>query len=278
MNKNATPQDKDYQLAKKLTFFEHILFFITFFVSSLKPVVIPDAVSDTLFNAILIIAVILTVGVKVYATHRLRAANDARLTFLFDNSFGRNVIPTEHPPYYDNEETVVGLSKLFANTHESAFFTHEIVAPMFICYLVMFAVPFISLIVWIATSGLTSVNKLFVLPILTGKLFFDALQIHSLKNTSENIFHNANRLCDRYNRSPDLFEITPDLLLLVLQYEATLRCNEIVLWGWIYKKKRKDLTEKWAEIRKGYILYDFEPDKSKDLHDFRRRTINILPS
>lgn len=150
--------------------------------------------------------------------------------------------------------------KLFANSHESMFFTKNISLIMLRHQYMVIGVIVILFLISIFNSGITEVNFITMGLLLSYFGVGRTLDIKSVHEGSSKLFEESLRIAN--DMELEIKEINrAEMLEVIINYESILSSMNFVLSDCIYNKKRDELTESWLEIKKNYRVYN-EGNKS----------------
>ena len=119
---------------------------------------------------------------------------------LFDTTFGLNRICDRVDEFYDNDDIDDKMIKLFANNHQSLFFTKEITSSMLITQYAFIGIIAVIFLGSVFHSGLTEINSIIMAIILS---YFGVGRFLDIKSVNEE----SNRLFDESLRIANDMEI-----------------------------------------------------------------------
>lgn len=253
MKSNRTPQDNDFNLGKKFSFAENILYIASYVVAMIQ--YYTSYIPEKCFMILTSMILILIYCANQIKENKIKDANDLKRKYFFDNAFGMRKFPHTNQSYYDNEEVDLGLKKVLANIHENALFTSKIVKRMCIGYYIFAFILLIIFILSLFLNGLTELNAILLGFILSGSIVGQAMRLCTVKNETSKVFLDANEICNSYNRTQKIKDVVPEILNILVRYEVITSSNTVVLSDYLYTKMNQDLTQEWNELKKNYKIY-----------------------
>jgi hypothetical protein len=254
MKGNRTPQDNDFNLGKKFSLAENILYIVSYVVAMIQ--YHTSYIPEKCFLILTSIILILIYFANQIKENKIQDANGLRRKFFFDNAFGMKKFPHNNQNYYDNEEVDLGLKKTLANIHENALFTSKIVKRMCTGYYIFAFILSITFILSLFSNGLTELNAILLGFILSGSIVGQTIRLCSVKNETIKVFLDANEICDSYNKTQKIEDVVPEILNILVRYEVITSSNTIVLSDYLYTKMNQDLTQEWNELKTNYKIYE----------------------
>lgn len=227
-----------------------ILLVVAFYLQSLYPNYKSQIDTINIINCFFIIVFAL-LSILINITF-YEASTKKRHDFI-DNSFKTSYSEDNSHGYFSNDDIENGIYKMAVNGFENSFFSYNIAKKMltplwlkniFIGFL------FISL-------AITGYNKVFVmilqltLPIL---LINQAIILTIFVTRINRINENFRRLFQDLKLDTNRDHKKPEILLNVIEYEATLSWGCILLDSKIYESLNPELSIKWEKIKNNYKI------------------------
>jgi hypothetical protein len=179
-----------------------------------------------------------------------RASYHKRLDFI-DNSFNTSYSEDNSSEYYSNDDIENGIYKLAVNSFENSLFTYNICKKMLINIWIKNSI--IALI--FLTLGIFGYENTFVLllqltlPIL---LLSKAFKLTLFVNRINQVYENYRKLFQNIKDKSGVKFANPEILINVIEYEATLSWGGILLDSKIYNSLNGKLSKDWENIKIKY--------------------------
>lgn len=248
------PQHNYMGISKKMVTSQDILEYVALLLAFIQGIFhfLPSKIFLTVTGIVLILEYLLSYLAAVY----FDKGNSIREKGLLDNSFQEKRIPNYNSEeYYNNSSIDSGYIKLLANTHENALFTSKISTRMSKPYFIVSVIAFLFLIK-IFLSGMDDYSSVLLSFIVSSNLFKRAINIHSLKKITEDIYDKANDICNSYEKNPNNSSvILSNILELLLIYENAIFESKIILNQRLFDELNHSLSEEWEKTRDTYSIY-----------------------
>ncbi|HEY3374640.1 MAG TPA: hypothetical protein VGK02_06220 [Candidatus Aquicultor sp.] len=205
-------------------------------------------VSDLIdsINSIFIVAYGLLVIITNYIIYE--ASVQKRMDFI-DNSFATTYSEESSKGYFSNDEVEQGIYKMAVNGFENALFTYNVSKRMLKPLWIQNALIGVLFILFAFTGQNNAFIMLLklVLPII---LFTQAVNQTLFVGRVKRIYENYRRLFQDLKNTPDKeFSKTPEILINVIEYEATLSWSGILLNTDIYNSLNEELSSEWETMK-----------------------------
>lgn len=181
-----------------------------------------------------------------------KASYHKRLDFI-DNSFDTSYSEENSSEYYSNDDIENGIYKLAVNSFENSLFTYNISKKMLIRIWIknsLIALVFLILAVFGYENAFVLLLQL-TLPIL---LISKAIKLTLFVNRVNNVYENYRKLFQNLKNNSENELANPEILINVIEYEATLSWGSILLDSEIYDSINDELSKVWEEIKIKYEI------------------------
>lgn len=181
-----------------------------------------------------------------------KASYHKRLDFI-DNSFNTSYSEENSSEYYSNDDIENGIYKLAVNSFENSLFTYIISKKMLIKIWIkntLIALIFLVLAIFGYENAFVLLLQL-ALPIL---LLSKAIKLTIFVNRVNQVYENYRKLFQNIKSNRDNEFASPEILINVIEYEATLSWGSILLDSKIYNSMNDELSKAWEEIKIKYEI------------------------
>ena len=181
-----------------------------------------------------------------------KASYHKRLDFI-DNSFNTSYSEENSSEYYSNDDIENGIYKLAVNSFENSLFTYNISKKMLIKIWIkntLIALIFLVLAIFGYENAFVLLLQL-ALPIL---LLSKAIKLTIFVNRVNQVYENYRKLFQNIKSNRDNEFASPEILINVIEYEATLSWGSILLDSKIYNSMNDELSKVWEEIKIKYEI------------------------
>ncbi|NKQ38336.1 MAG: hypothetical protein HF967_02455 [Methanosarcinales archaeon] len=181
-----------------------------------------------------------------------KASYHKRLDFI-DNSFNTSYSEENSSEYYSNDDIENGIYKLAVNSFENSLFTYIISKKMLIKIWIkntLIALIFLVLAIFGYENTFVLLLQL-ALPIL---LLSKAIKLTIFVNRVNQVYENYRKLFQNIKSNRDNEFASPEILINVIEYEATLSWGSILLDSKIYNSMNDELSKAWEEIKIKYEI------------------------
>lgn len=213
-------------------------------------------ITDTIDITISVILITLIYFLNKYFIKLKSDEELIKRSHLLDDSFGTKFSIEESNGYYDNKEMNLGIEKLLANVHESAYYTRNIVGEMFKrqIFIVIIWLFFILVFAVIGFKNIPFSIDLF--DVFLSYVFIDkALDMYNLKKVSIQIVEDSCQYWGERDVDSQLDNKSiAKIIKIIINYETTLNSIEFILSSKVKNKLNEKLEEEWKSICKRYDI------------------------
>lgn len=245
-----SPQDKYFNIMKKIESIKTIVFYISIIGSVIVPLL-----NSKIFNSFFtIISIAVLLMLELQSDKYRHKAQKSRRNDLLDNAFGTNFNYDRSSGYFTNDEVSEGMYKLGVDIFQNCFWSLEISNKMKVIELIKMCIGAIAILLLAIIGFANNVLSIPVLQIfLSGEFIAKYIKIAEYNSDLEVIFNELKELFD--NKNKELIEKEDvKLLKIILSYECNTSNYKIDLDTNIFRKVNQDLEVKWATIKKIYKI------------------------
>lgn len=253
MNKKKPPQDYNYKTAKYIDRIWNIIFLISIIIAILQRmnIVSVDILFATINSSILIFLFFL----EHLRGEYINKATIIRRKNLFDTTFDLKRIPNRADGFYDNQDVDDKIIKLFANNQESIYYTENISLIMLRYNCIYVGIIALLFTISIFISGITEINSITLVLLLSYFGFGRMLDIRSVYISSNKLFEESLRIANDMESEIKESHIA-EILEVIVNYESIISSMNFVLSERIFNNKKDELKVNWTEIKKTYKIYN----------------------
>jgi hypothetical protein len=249
------PFNNTFASAKSLSKYSNVILLLSTFIIVLAFIVrsfyynyynisgILDSVNCFLIPSYVIIEFILNNKFYEASIHR-------RCDFI-DNSFDTTYSEENSMEYYSNDDIKNGIYKMAVNGFENAFFTFNIAKRMMKNLWIKNAI-LITTFIFLGVVGYSSAFVMFIQLSLPAILLNQALKHTMFVNKINRVYENYRKLFHDLRNENNKENKSPEIIINIIEYESTLSWGTILLDTDIYNSLNKELSEKWAKIKRKY--------------------------
>lgn len=258
MNVKKPPQDENYKIANCIDIIWNIIYLLSIFVMIFQ--ILYTGNKTDFFSKIGAVILIILFFLEYLRGKFIKEATIIKSKNLFDTTFNLNRIHNRVDEFYDNQDIDDKIIKLFANNHESIYFTKNISHIMLRNNYIYVSIIVFLLIISIFNTGITEINSITLGLLLSYFGLGRTFDIKTVHESSSKLFDESLRIVSDIEYDIKDTNIA-EMLEIIINYESLLSSMNFVLSGCIYNKKKKELTENWLEIKSKYSVYNKKGNK-----------------